>query len=63
VPFYAHTLELPYLTGRADYPLPDPAVGGATAWFSPLYSQVRRALPPGTGHPCSSGARNASPAQ
>ena len=24
VPVYAHHMELPYLTGRADYPPPDP---------------------------------------
>ncbi|MFO1497375.1 MAG: MBL fold metallo-hydrolase [Verrucomicrobiota bacterium] len=28
VPVYAHLLELPYLTGRASYPPPDPTVGG-----------------------------------
>jgi glyoxylase-like metal-dependent hydrolase (beta-lactamase superfamily II) len=28
VPVYAHELELPYLTGKADYPPPDPTVGG-----------------------------------
>jgi glyoxylase-like metal-dependent hydrolase (beta-lactamase superfamily II) len=28
VPVYAHHLELPYLTGRSDYPPPDPTVGG-----------------------------------
>lgn len=28
VPIYAHELELPYLTGRSDYPPPDPGVGG-----------------------------------
>jgi len=28
VPVYAHRLELPYLTGRSDYPPPDPTVGG-----------------------------------
>jgi glyoxylase-like metal-dependent hydrolase (beta-lactamase superfamily II) len=40
VPVYAHPLEMPYLTGRADYPPPDPAVGGgAMAWLSPLYSR------------------------
>lgn len=27
VPVYAHRLELPYLTGRSDYPPPDPSVG------------------------------------
>jgi glyoxylase-like metal-dependent hydrolase (beta-lactamase superfamily II) len=27
VPVYAHRLELPYLTGQADYPPPDPTVG------------------------------------
>ncbi|MEI6946318.1 MBL fold metallo-hydrolase [Paraflavisolibacter sp. H34] len=28
VPVYAHHLEMPYLTGRASYPPPDPTVGG-----------------------------------
>ena len=28
VPVYAHTLELPYLTGKSPYPPPDPSVGG-----------------------------------
>ncbi|HEX7180460.1 MAG TPA: MBL fold metallo-hydrolase [Thermoanaerobaculia bacterium] len=28
VPVYAHSLEMPYLTGRSDYPPPDPTVGG-----------------------------------
>ena len=28
VPVYAHTLELPYLTGQSAYPPPDPNVGG-----------------------------------
>src|SRR2546430_14769453 len=28
VPVYAHPLELPYLTGKSDYPPPDPRVGG-----------------------------------
>ncbi|MFL6589581.1 MAG: MBL fold metallo-hydrolase [Chthoniobacterales bacterium] len=34
VPVYAHRLELPYLTGRSDYPPPDPTVGGAIAFLS-----------------------------
>ncbi len=39
-PVFAHPLEMPYLTGRADYPPPDPgAGGGAMAWLSPLYSR------------------------
>ncbi|GLC24175.1 MBL fold metallo-hydrolase [Roseisolibacter agri] len=38
VPIYAHPLELPYVTGRAAYPPPDPTVGGgAMARLSPLY--------------------------
>ncbi len=38
VPVYAHPLEIPYLTGQADYPPPDPTVGGGLmAWLSPLY--------------------------
>lgn len=28
VPVYAHRMEMPYLTGRSDYPPPDPTVGG-----------------------------------
>ena len=34
VPIYAHPLEMPYLTGRSDYPPPDPTVGGAIAMLS-----------------------------
>ncbi|MDB5310621.1 MAG: fold metallo-hydrolase [Gemmataceae bacterium] len=38
VPVYAHRLELPYLTGRSDYPPPDPAVGGGMmAYLCRLY--------------------------
>jgi glyoxylase-like metal-dependent hydrolase (beta-lactamase superfamily II) len=38
VPVYAHTLELPYITGRSPYPPPDPLVGGgAMAWSAKLY--------------------------
>lgn len=38
VPIYAHEKELPYLTGAADYPPPDPTVGGGLlALVSPLY--------------------------
>lgn len=38
VPVYAHALELPYLTGRSDYPPPDPSVGGGLmARSAPLY--------------------------
>lgn len=38
VPVYAHRLELPYLTGQADYPPADPAAdGGLMAKLSPLY--------------------------
>jgi glyoxylase-like metal-dependent hydrolase (beta-lactamase superfamily II) len=39
VPVYAHPLELPYLTGKAPYPPPDPTVGGgamaALSWLYP----------------------------
>ena len=34
VPIYAHSLELPYLTGRSAYPPPDPTIGGAMAFLS-----------------------------
>lgn len=38
VPVYAHKLELPYLTGSADYPKPDPdAGGGAITKMSPMF--------------------------
>jgi glyoxylase-like metal-dependent hydrolase (beta-lactamase superfamily II) len=40
VPVYAHALELPYLTGRADYPPPDPTVGrGLMARLSPMFPE------------------------
>jgi glyoxylase-like metal-dependent hydrolase (beta-lactamase superfamily II) len=40
-PVYAHPLELPYLTGRSDYPPPDPTVGGGMmAFLSSLYSRA-----------------------
>ena len=34
VPIFAHPMELPYLTSRSAYPLPDPTVGGAIAFLS-----------------------------
>jgi len=34
VPVFAHRLELPYVTGRSDYPPPDPTIGGAMAFLS-----------------------------
>jgi glyoxylase-like metal-dependent hydrolase (beta-lactamase superfamily II) len=40
VPVYAHRLEAPYLTGRSDYPPPDPTPGGCIA-------QLSRVLPYG----------------
>lgn len=40
VPVYAHALELPFLTGRADYPPPDPTVGrGLMARLSPVFPE------------------------
>lgn len=44
VPIYAHRLELPYLTGRSDYPPPDPTVGGAIAFLSRFMPHRRRDL-------------------
>lgn len=39
-PVYAHTLEMPFLTGKQKYPPPDPmAGGGMMALMSPLYSR------------------------
>jgi glyoxylase-like metal-dependent hydrolase (beta-lactamase superfamily II) len=38
VPIFAHQLEMPFLTGGADYPAPDPTVGkGAMALMSFAY--------------------------
>lgn len=38
VPVYAHNLEMPFLTGRADYLPPDPRVGGGlVAWLAFMY--------------------------
>lgn len=37
VPIYAHSLELPYLTGRSNYPPQDPTVGGAIAFLSRFF--------------------------
>jgi len=38
VPVYVHSLEMPYVTGKKEYPPPDPAVGGGLmALMSPLY--------------------------
>lgn len=38
VPVYAHTAEMPFLTGQTSYPPPDPSVGGGLmSWISPLY--------------------------
>jgi glyoxylase-like metal-dependent hydrolase (beta-lactamase superfamily II) len=34
VPIYVHRLEIPYLSGKSDYPPPDPTVGGAIAFLS-----------------------------
>ena len=37
-PVYAHRLELPYLTGRSDYPPQDPTIGGAISFLSRFFS-------------------------
>ena len=37
VPIFAHPLEMPYLTGRSDYPPQDPTVGGAIAFLSRFF--------------------------
>lgn len=38
VPVYAHSLELPFLTGKESYPNPDPTVeGGMIAKMSPIF--------------------------
>lgn len=37
VPVCAHRLEMPYLTGKSDYPPQDPTVGGALAQMSRVF--------------------------
>ena len=37
VPVYAHEKELPYLTGRSDYPPADPTPGGAICFLSRFF--------------------------
>jgi glyoxylase-like metal-dependent hydrolase (beta-lactamase superfamily II) len=37
VPVFAHPLEMPYLDGRANYPPPDPTVGGFMAQLSRFF--------------------------
>lgn len=38
IPVYAHEYEMPFLTGKSDYPPPDPTVeGGLIAEMSPLF--------------------------
>ncbi|MES2464009.1 MAG: MBL fold metallo-hydrolase [Armatimonadota bacterium] len=37
VPVYAHPLEMPYLTGKSDYPPQDPTIGGAIAFLSRFF--------------------------
>ena len=37
VPVYAHKLEMPYLTGQADYPPADPTPGGAICFMSRFF--------------------------
>ncbi|MBZ9753520.1 MBL fold metallo-hydrolase [Deinococcus sp. HMF7604] len=37
VPVYNHSLELPFLTGQAAYPFPDPSVGGSMSLLSPVF--------------------------
>lgn len=44
IPIYAHRLELPYLTGKSDYPPRDPTVGGAIALMSRAFSTKGRNL-------------------
>jgi glyoxylase-like metal-dependent hydrolase (beta-lactamase superfamily II) len=42
VPVYAHPLELPYLTGRANYPQRDPLVGGFLGIISIFLPKTER---------------------
>lgn len=60
VPVYVHRNEMPYLTGRSDYPPKDPTVGGAIAFLSRFFpaskgvdlgNTVRELPPPGESLP------------
>lgn len=46
VPIYAHPLELPFLTGKSDYPPQDPTVGGALGFMSRGFPHSGRDLSP-----------------
>lgn len=46
VPVYAHSLELPYLDGRSDYPPKDPTVGGAIAFAARFMTDKRQDIGP-----------------
>lgn len=37
VPIYVHPLEMPYLTGKSDYPPQDPSMGGAIAQLARVF--------------------------
>jgi glyoxylase-like metal-dependent hydrolase (beta-lactamase superfamily II) len=64
VPLYVHPLEVPYLTGRSDYPPRDPTMGGAMAQMSRLmpdhgydFGDRVHLLPPDGGMPGLAGWR------
>jgi glyoxylase-like metal-dependent hydrolase (beta-lactamase superfamily II) len=42
VPIYAHRMELPYLTGKSDYPPADPTTGGPFAFALRFVPQMMR---------------------
>lgn len=42
VPIYAHRMELPYLTGKSDYPPADPTTGGPFAFALRFVPQIMR---------------------
>lgn len=47
VPIFAHPLEVPYLTGRSDYPPQAPTMGGAMPRCTALLAQRLRLRRPG----------------
>jgi glyoxylase-like metal-dependent hydrolase (beta-lactamase superfamily II) len=50
VPVYAHPMELPYLTGKSNYPPPDPTVGGAMSLLGRFFPN-RKVNLSGVVHP------------
>jgi glyoxylase-like metal-dependent hydrolase (beta-lactamase superfamily II) len=56
VPVFVHPMELPYLTGKSDYPQKDPTVGGAMGFLSRFFPSKTVDLRGRVSEPPESGA-------